>query len=192
MNDLIELFESKIDRRLAYRTSCVDATAEAIDAMTSAAREITYRTMLKHCDLISWAVEMGYARRKDRGLTLRNDWHVSYYKSRYDDTRCYYLVHSHIEHIWVGGDGRADMAELGGDWIRRRLREESFKRAVSVPGPPGRPDHGPLVKMVQIDPSSRSMVLTFRGDPSLPILAPRPHIPFVPIGVEEEDDDQAL
>ncbi len=84
-----------------FHTSCVHSTAELIDDMCEHAVEITYETMLRHCDLPSWAKQMLYEKRKDQGLTLKGDWHVTYHKSRYGGVSCYYLVHSAIEHIWV-------------------------------------------------------------------------------------------
>ena len=70
--------------------------------MVDQAVEVSYGTVLRHCtDLLQWAGEMGYDRRSNQGLTLKNDWHVSYHKSRYQGYRCYYVCHSGIEYIWV-------------------------------------------------------------------------------------------
>ena len=85
-----------------YHTCCIDANGADINAMTARARTITYRTMLKYCDLISWAHEQGYGRRTP-DLTLRRDWYVSYHKSVYRGQPCYYMCHSAIEFIWTPG-----------------------------------------------------------------------------------------
>ena len=87
-----------------YRTNCVNSTAEAITDMIyhRLHREITYRTMLKHCpDLLDFAERLGYERKSSQGLTLKNDWHVNYYKSVYKGRPCYYMDHSRIEYIWI-------------------------------------------------------------------------------------------
>ena len=83
-----------------FETSCVAAQGADIDKMREGAMEVTYRTMLKYCDLETFAEEMQYEKRADLGLTLKNDLHVAYYKSTYQGQPCYFLVHSHIEYIW--------------------------------------------------------------------------------------------
>jgi hypothetical protein len=68
-------------------------------------RDVTYETMLRHCDLLSWATEHNYDSRSNakdsHGLTLRNDWAVSYHRSVFQGQPCYFLVWSAIEFIWT-------------------------------------------------------------------------------------------
>lgn len=97
-------------KRFRYATSCVESNGDAINEMRhhSAMQNVSYRTMLKHCDgLLDWAEEHGYDLWRNaadsHGLTLRDDWAVSYHKSFFENRRCYYLVWSGIEHIWVEG-----------------------------------------------------------------------------------------
>lgn len=92
-----------LEKLYRYETCCIHSDYESITSMTDQASEVSYRTMLRYCDLTSWAEENGYELRQNagHGLTLKHDWHVSYYKSLYRGKPCYYLVHSHIEHIWV-------------------------------------------------------------------------------------------
>jgi hypothetical protein len=89
------------DREYVFLTSCISARGEDIDAMTDGASDIetTYAEMAKHCDLSRFEAELGYG--EDTGLELKNDWHVSYWKSTYRGCPCYYLDHSRIEYIWV-------------------------------------------------------------------------------------------
>jgi len=84
-----------------FETSCVGARGEDINEMRQDPREITYRTMLKHCDLSVVAEQLCYGKRKDVDITLKEDPYVAYYKSTYRGKPCYYLVHSAIEYIWV-------------------------------------------------------------------------------------------
>ena len=85
-----------------YYTNCVSSTARLINDMRDTARDVTYRTVLRHCHgLLGWAKEMGYELRSNQGLTLKDDWHVSYHKSTYAGLPCYYVRHSAIEYIWV-------------------------------------------------------------------------------------------
>jgi len=93
-----------VHKSYVYKTSCVSAKGEDIQAMQAAAVGMSYRTMLRRCEgLIEKAEELNYVRAShiDHGLTLRNDWHVSYHKSMYRGEPCYYFVWSHIEYIWV-------------------------------------------------------------------------------------------
>ncbi len=86
-----------------FQTTCVSSTAELIDAMTERSREIKYKTalnllgaeVLKEFNIYNWG------RGKKKGLKLKNDWAVSYYKSKYNGRKCVYIVHSAIEHIFT-------------------------------------------------------------------------------------------
>lgn len=86
-----------------YNTNCVNSTAEKIHAMTEKGREITYETAQKHLGeaMTEWARNMGYERTKHQGLTLKNDWHVHYFRSTYEKKPCIYIVHSAIEFIFT-------------------------------------------------------------------------------------------
>lgn len=85
-----------------YHTSCVQSTAKLIEEMIDAAIDVTYRTMLKHCPgLLDWAESVGYERNSRRGLTLKEDYVVSFHRSKYRGRRCYYVRWSAIEHIFV-------------------------------------------------------------------------------------------
>jgi len=69
-------------------------------------------------------------------------------------------------------EGKEKIAEYGGSYIRDRLREVSFARKVIPPEQVTRADcqrsvnHDTLVKIVDIEPQSRAMAITFRGQPS--------------------------
>lgn len=68
-------------------------------------------------------------------------------------------------------DGKMAAEEAGMKYIRDRLREESFARMVLPPQEVTRADcqrserHDTLVKLVDIEPRSSAMPLTFRGQP---------------------------
>lgn len=69
--------------------------------MCDAAVDVTYRTVLKHCEgLLDWAKGIGYEV-YGPGLKLKDDWHVGFHKSTYNGKPCYYVQWSGIEHIWV-------------------------------------------------------------------------------------------
>lgn len=69
--------------------------------MVDEAVGVTYETVLKHCrGLAEWAAQKGYARSSQQGLTLKNDNHVSFHRSRFKGLPCYYVRWSSIEFIW--------------------------------------------------------------------------------------------
>jgi hypothetical protein len=87
-----------------FETTCVNSTGALIDAMTSTAKECTYRTMRKHVGdaMVEIERQLGYdvGHGREIGLRLSKDWAVSYHRSTYDGRPCFYFVWSHIEHIF--------------------------------------------------------------------------------------------
>ena len=98
-----------------YETCCVHSTAKLITEMVDRAREVTWRTFRKHVPLdeIKQAFP-SYSYRRERynpdtgeltaPMHIKDDYAVSFWKSRYDGQPCYYLVHSSIEYIWTADD----------------------------------------------------------------------------------------
>ena len=72
----------------------------------------------------------------------------------------------------ASAEGKEKLAEYGGSYIRDRLREVSYARKVVPPEQVTRADcqrsvnHDTLVKIVDIEPQSRAMAITFRGQPT--------------------------
>jgi hypothetical protein len=72
----------------------------------------------------------------------------------------------------ASADGKEKVAEYGGSYIRDRLREVSFVRKIIPPENVTRADcqrsvnHDTLVKIVDVEPKSRAMAISFRGAPS--------------------------
>lgn len=84
-----------------YHTCCVNAAAEDINAMVDAAHRVTYNTMLRNCEgFLAWAARLGYGR-GGFGLHIKDDWAVTFWKSRYRGRRCYFVSWSAIEYIWT-------------------------------------------------------------------------------------------
>ena len=69
-------------------------------------------------------------------------------------------------------EGKEKLAAYGGAYIRDRLREVSFVRKILPPEQVTRTDcqrsvnHDTLVKIIDVEPKSRAMSITFRGQPS--------------------------
>lgn len=73
-------------------------------------------------------------------------------------------------------DAREKLAEAAGTYIRDRLREVSFARKILPPEQVTRADcqrsmnHDTLVKLIDIEPKSRAMSVTFRGRPTAELM----------------------
>ena len=97
-------------------------------------------------------------------------------------------------------EGKEKIAEYAGTYIRDRLREVSFTRKVLPPQQVSRTDcqrsvnHDTLVKIVDVEPKSRAMAITFRGQPQARFIrAPRAEVPFFTISSEKfEKTEQEL
>lgn len=64
-------------------------------------KEIKFKTFAKYVDISALSEYLGYVLgRHARGLRLKNDWHVRFYKSKFRGTICYHLVWSEIDHIF--------------------------------------------------------------------------------------------
>jgi len=97
-------------------------------------------------------------------------------------------------------EAKQKIAAFGGSYIRDRLREVSYARQIIPPEPVTKADcqvsvnHDTLVKIVDIEPESRAVALTFRGQPRARFIsAPRVEIPFYTISSEKfEKTEQEL
>jgi hypothetical protein len=97
-------------------------------------------------------------------------------------------------------EGKDKLAELGGSWIRDRLREVAYSRHILPPEQVTRADcqrsvnHDTLVKIVDVEPQSRAMAITFRDQPTARFIrAPKAEIPFFTISSEKfEKTEQEL
>jgi hypothetical protein len=128
--------------KFVYYMSCIDANGEAIQQMQDEATDVSLFTIRKHCEGVrDWERSMQYESDKRNGLTLREDWHVGYGKSRYRGVPCYFIQHSRIEYIWVPPDKldflRAmqdadtedlDTLEAGADILARVYKEAQSER----------------------------------------------------------------
>jgi len=70
-------------------------------------------------------------------------------------------------------EGRAKFAASGGDWVRDRLREDSFLEQIVPMVPVVKADcqqaldHDTLVKIIEVEPKSRALTLDFRSGPTV-------------------------
>lgn len=97
-------------------------------------------------------------------------------------------------------DGGAQVKSLAGDYIRDRLREDSFaaqvlnKRTVNQSELQRSVNHDYMVKLVEIEPQSRAMSMSFRGQPRVNYYTgDRFEVPFHSVGSERfEQTEQEL
>ena len=95
---------------------------------------------------------------------------------------------------------RAKIAAAGGQYVRDRLREVSFARKILPPKQVTKADcqkstsHDTLIKIEEMEPASRAMAVTFRGEATAHyVSAPRFEIPFFTIESEHfEKTEQEL
>jgi hypothetical protein len=88
-------------------------------------------------------------------------------------------------------EAKEKIAEYGGSYVRDRLREVSFARKILPPEQVTRADcqrsvnHDTLVKIVDVEPRSRAMSITFRGQPTARFVrGPKAEIAFFTISSE--------
>lgn len=113
------------------------------------------------------------------------------------------IVQAHMElfnHRLDTQEGKDKLAEFGGSWIRDKLREVSFARHIIPPDQVTRADcqrsvnHDTLVKIVDVEPQSKAMSVTFRDSPTARFIrAPKAEVPFFTISSERfEKTEQEL
>jgi hypothetical protein len=99
--------------KYVYLTCCVDSAADAITEMKASAVAVTYATFRRHCDPFQCGQLTHYERDKRRGLTLRDDFTVGFFKATYKGVPAYYVDHSRIEYIWVREEDAKRLREQG-------------------------------------------------------------------------------
>lgn len=88
-------------------------------------------------------------------------------------------------------EGKEKIAEYGGSYVRDRLREVSYARKVLPPEQVTRADcqrsvnHDTLVKIVDVEPKSRAMAISFRGQPTARFIrGPKAEVAFFTVASE--------
>jgi len=101
------------------------------------------------------------------------------------------MMNELFTHRLSSNEGKEKLAEYGGSYVRDRLREVAFCRKIIPPQQVTRADcqisvnHDTLVKIVHVEPKSRAMVMSFRGQPTSSFIrASRAEVGFVTISSE--------
>lgn len=82
-----------------YETCCVNSDCTSIENMVDQSKEITLKTFLKYVSREELYEILGGIYNK--GFPIEKDYHVHYFKSEYQNKKCYYVVHSGIEYIFT-------------------------------------------------------------------------------------------
>lgn len=101
------------------------------------------------------------------------------------------MMNELFTHRLSSNEGKEKLAEYGGSYVRDRLREVAFSRKVLPPQQVTRADcqvsvnHDTLIKIVNVEPKSRAMVMSFRGMPTANFIrAPKAEVGFITISSE--------
>lgn len=89
-----------------FLTDCVSSNGGDIGAMRAAATAVSRRRFLRYVDrghLAEMERNLGYETRRNEGLVMADDWHVSYHLSTFAGAPCAYFAWSGIEHVYVVG-----------------------------------------------------------------------------------------
>jgi hypothetical protein len=87
---------------------CVDVPSHQVhklEALYDRDRPIQFRTFARHVYWQQLARQMGYVIGASCGLRLSRDYHVRFYRSRWEGKPCYHMVHSAIDFVFTETTG---------------------------------------------------------------------------------------
>ena len=84
-----------------YEICCVSANGDDIQEMVDRAREITWHTFTRYVPASTIVEMFGNCPHP------KDDWSVSFYRSKYQGRKCYFIDHSCIEYVFT--DQRATL-----------------------------------------------------------------------------------
>ena len=93
-----------------YFNNCVSWPKNKVNAlleMVDNAIEISRKTFIKHVsydDLMELGRGLGYSDHHKQGLTMAQDWYISYHRGKLEGQRVYFLKHSCIEYVFKKGE----------------------------------------------------------------------------------------
>ena len=90
-------------KKYNYYSNCVSyPNLEELHCIVDNLKSITYKTLVKHVDVKEiQSIFPFYFTNKNQGLTLKNDWSVTYHKSKdLNNETVYIICHSAIEYVF--------------------------------------------------------------------------------------------
>lgn len=112
------------EKAIRFARTCVDLEDDLLNRMTRNAKDITRKTFTRHVspdNRREIETMLGYEIDQRRGLTMANDFHVSYHRSHYGKHPCVYFRWSTYGYIFLLG------LKSGIDWsegLRDGLQED--------------------------------------------------------------------
>lgn len=91
-------------KQFYYATNCTLIPMHEVDDMQEMMDgnvQVSLGTFRRRCEMEGIESDLGYSQGPERGLHLKDDYHVSYHKGQFKGADCYYLTHSAIEHIFL-------------------------------------------------------------------------------------------
>jgi len=103
----------KSQNQYCYELSCVDLKdGMPIQEMINRSVDISWEEFNKYVSIEQLSMLFGniynFDKADNSGLRIQDDYHVSFHKSYYEGTSCYYLDHSSIEYIFLPCGGLYD------------------------------------------------------------------------------------
>lgn len=91
-----------MSKKASLITRCCDpgVNVDDLEALYEADREIAFSTFSRHVDVKVLARNLGYSVGAERGLHLKNDYHVQFFRSTWKGVACYHMDWSCIDHIF--------------------------------------------------------------------------------------------
>jgi hypothetical protein len=88
--------------KLQLIAQCNDgrATVEELEYLYDHDMQITFETFARYVDIAAISAMLGYSFGRQRGLKLRDDYAVQFYRSKFRGKPCYHLDWSDIDHIF--------------------------------------------------------------------------------------------
>jgi len=85
-------------KKYIYETNCVNSNYEDITNMVDNSKEIKYSTFIKHVSIKDiYEVLPMY----QKEFPIKKDYHVRYFKSKFQGKKCYFIIQSAIEYIFI-------------------------------------------------------------------------------------------
>ena len=98
-------------KKFHFETRCVEAKGTDIEEMVQQARPVTYRTFFNYVSLyevlsLFAGIYTKHGNRCQNCFPIKQDKAVHYFKSRYQNRKCYYLTQSGIEYVFTLEENR--------------------------------------------------------------------------------------
>lgn len=92
--------------RKRFRYNCIDCPSVLIKELNfikDNKKEINYRAFLTNIDKVKFSdicEDLGYAHHYTKGMIIKDDPYVSYYKCKLPHSTAYIMIHSAIEYVF--------------------------------------------------------------------------------------------